>query len=161
MYHVFNEGISIVLQAEDNIRIYADVTKLDQVIYNLINNAVTYVGEDNIIIVRLFRIQNGIVRFEVEDHGEGISPENLPYIWDRYYKVSERSSTHKSAKMGSGIGLSIVKSILEQHGFKYGAESSLGKGSKYWLEVPEYSETSPEMPKKHMFDKSDKNQKKQ
>lgn len=156
-----NEGISIELQAEDDIRIYGDVTKLDQVIYNLINNAVTYVGEDNIIIVRLFRIQNGIVRFEVEDHGEGISPENLPYIWDRYYKVSERSSTHKRAKMGSGIGLSIVKSILEQHGFKYGAESSLGKGSKFWFEAPEYSETSPEMPKKHKPDKSDKTQKKQ
>ena len=52
----------------------------------------------------------GIVRFEVSDHGEGISPDYLPYIWDRYYKVSERSKTHKRAKMGSGIGLSIVKS---------------------------------------------------
>lgn len=135
-----NEGISVDLQAEENIRITADITKLEQVVYNLINNAVTYVGEDNTVFVRLFRKEKGLVRFEVEDHGEGISPENLPYIWDRYYKVSERSSTHKRAKMGSGIGLSIVKSVLEQHGFAFGAESSVGKGSKFWFEAPEYIE---------------------
>lgn len=145
----YNEGITVDLQAEENICISADISKIDQVVYNLINNAVTYVGEDKTVFVRLFRKENGIVRFEVEDHGEGISPENLPYIWDRYYKVSERSATHKRAKMGSGIGLSIVKSVLEQHGFKYGAESSLGKGSKFWFEAPEYSEDLPEEPKKH------------
>lgn len=148
----YNDGISVDLQAEDNIRITADVSKLDQVVYNLINNAVTYVGEDNTVFVRLFRKENGIIRFEVEDHGEGISPENLPFIWDRYYKVSERSATHKRAKMGSGIGLSIVKSVLEQHGFKYGAESSLGKGSKFWFEATEFSENQTEEPKKHKFD---------
>ncbi len=149
----YNDGITVDLQAEEDIRISADISKLDQVIYNLINNAVTYVGEDNTVFVRLFRKDEGIVRFEVEDHGEGISPENLPYIWDRYYKVSERSATHKRAKMGSGIGLSIVKSVLEQHGFKYGAESSLGKGSKFWFEAPEYSETQPpEEPKKHKLE---------
>ena len=137
-----NEGISVDLQEEENIRITADITKLEQVVYNLINNAVTYVGEDNTVFVRLFRKENGLVRFEVEDHGEGISPENLPYIWDRYYKVSERSATHKRAKMGSGIGLSIVKSVLERHGFAFGAESSVGKGSKFWFEAPEYVEKS-------------------
>lgn len=138
------DGIVIDLQAEENISITADISKLEQVVYNLINNAVTYTGDDNTVIVRLYRKENGIVRFEVEDHGEGISPENLPYIWDRYYKVSEQNSTHKRAKMGSGIGLSIVKSILEQHNFPFGAESEQGKGSRFWFETIEYKEALPE-----------------
>ena len=142
-----NDGIIIDLQAEDDIMITADIIKLEQVVYNLINNAVTYTGDDNTVIVRLFRKGDGMVRFEVEDHGEGISPENLPYIWDRYYKVSERNSTHKRAKMGSGIGLSIVKNVLEQHGFAYGADSEQGKGSTFWFEAPEYVEKTPEQPK--------------
>lgn len=139
-----SDGIIIDLQADDDIMITADITKLEQVVYNLINNAVTYTGDDNTVIVRLFRKEEGMIRFEVEDHGEGISAENLPYIWDRYYKVSERNKTHKRAKMGSGIGLSIVKSVLEQHEFAYGAESSEGKGSTFWFEAPEYSEKSAE-----------------
>ncbi|MDE6733045.1 MAG: HAMP domain-containing histidine kinase, partial [Oscillospiraceae bacterium] len=143
-----SDGIVIDLQAEDGIVITADITRLEQVVYNLINNAVTYVGSDNTVIVRLFRKENGLTRFEVEDHGEGISAENLPYIWDRYYKVSHGDSTHKRAKMGSGIGLSIVKSVLEQHGFAYGAESEEGKGSTFWFEAPEYNEKPPEQPSK-------------
>ena len=148
-FDIMNEsdGIIIDLQAENDIMITADITKLEQVIYNLINNAVTYTGDDNTVIVRLVRKEGGIVRFEVEDHGDGISAENLPYIWDRYYKVSERNKTHKRAKMGSGIGLSIVKSVLEQHSFAYGADSSEGKGSTFWFEAPEYSEKPSEQAK--------------
>lgn len=156
-----SDGIMIDLDAEPDIVITADVTKLEQVVYNLINNAVTYTGDDNTVYVRLFREEGGRVRFEVEDHGEGISAENLPYIWDRYYKVSERNKTHKRAKMGSGIGLSIVKSVLEQHGFAYGADSSEGKGSTFWFEAPEYTEPSeepskPAHSKRFITDKSSK-----
>lgn len=154
-------NITIDLHAEENIIITADITKLEQVVYNLINNAVTYVGDDNTVIVRLIRKEGGIVRFEVEDHGEGISAENLPYIWDRYYKVNERSHTHKRAKMGSGIGLAIVKSVLEQHGYAYGAQSSEGVGSTFWFEAPEYVKITevpkPTHSKRFINDKSTKN----
>lgn len=143
-----NDGIVIDLKADEGIMITADITRLEQVVYNLINNAVTYVGSDNTVIVRLFRKENGMTRFEVEDHGEGISADNLPYVWDRYYKVSHGDSTHKRAKMGSGIGLSIVKSVLEQHKFAFGAESEEGKGSTFWFEASEYSEKPPEQPSK-------------
>ena len=142
------DGIIIDLRAEDDIMITADITKLEQVVYNLINNAVTYTGDDNTVIVKLFRKDNGMVRFEVEDHGEGISAENLPHIWDRYYKVSEQNSTHKRAKMGSGIGLSIVKSVLAQHRFQFGADSVQGKGSTFWFEAPEFVKDQPQLPQK-------------
>lgn len=139
-----NDGIIIDLQAENDIIINADITKLEQVVYNLINNAVTYTGDDNTVIVRLYHKDASTIRFEVTDHGEGISPEFLPYIWDRYYKVSERNKTHKRAKMGSGIGLSIVKSVLELHDFAYGADSVVGEGSTFWFEAPVPAMTEPE-----------------
>ncbi|MBQ8171911.1 MAG: sensor histidine kinase [Oscillospiraceae bacterium] len=132
-----NDGVNIELNAGASILIEADPVKLEQVVYNLINNAVTYTGDDNTVIIRLYRTTDRTVRFEVTDHGDGIAPEALPYIWDRYYKVSDRSKTHKRAKMGSGIGLSIVKSILEAHDFRYGVSSEVGKGSTFWFEAPD------------------------
>ena len=72
------------------------------------------------------------VRIEVKDHGEGIPPEAIPNIWDRYYKVDK---THRRAQTGSGLGLSIVKSILELHHARYGVESALGEGSTFWFEL--------------------------
>ncbi len=142
------DGIVIELHAGANIPVEADPLKLEQVVYNLINNAVTYVGEDNTVIVRLYRTTNGTVRFEVTDHGDGIPQENLPYIWDRYYKASERGKTHKRAKMGSGIGLSIVKNILELHGFEYGVDSEVGVGSTFWFEAPDPQAQPESQPQK-------------
>ena len=78
-------------------------------------------------------VREQIVRIEVIDSGEGISEENLPYVWDRYYKVDK---THKRAVMGTGLGLSIVKNILELHHAEYGVESILSAGSKFWFELP-------------------------
>ncbi len=152
------DGMVFELQAEENIMISADITKLEQVIYNLINNAVTYAGDDNLVIVKLYRKGDGIARFEVTDHGEGISPDYLPYIWDRYYKVSERNKTHKRAKMGSGIGLSIVKGVLEQHGFAYGADSVVGEGSTFWFEAPEYGARQEQGKSMRIWRKGDKGQ---
>ncbi len=145
-----SDGIIIDLDAESDVIINADITKLEQVVYNLINNAVTYTGDDNTVIVKLFHKDKNTIRFEVIDHGEGISPEFLPYIWDRYYKVSERNKTHKRAKIGSGIGLSIVKNVLELHGFAYGAESTIGAGSTFWFEAPVPSPAEPEQHKNTM-----------
>ncbi len=131
------EGVDVQLHGGTNILIDADPIKLEQVVYNLINNAVTYSGEDNIVEVRLYRTVNKTVRFEVTDHGDGITPENLPLVWDRYYKANDPGATHKRAKMGSGIGLSIVKNILELHGFCYGVNSVVGQGSTFWFEAPD------------------------
>jgi len=70
---------------------------------------------------------------EVIDTGDGIAPENLPHIWERYYKVD---STHKRATSGSGLGLAIVRSILDRHpGVDYGVESEVGRGSTFWFSI--------------------------
>ena len=113
----------------------ADRTRILQVVYNFINNAITHSdGERTVRVVQRITEHDGksSVRIEVTDTGEGISPDAIPNIWDRYYKVDK---LHKRAATGSGLGLSIVKSILELHSARYGVESEIGKGSTFWFEL--------------------------
>ena len=126
------DGYRIDFEYQEEVYVCADEFKIFQVIYNLINNAVNYTGSDKRVLVRQL-VKEQIVRIEVIDSGEGISEENLPYVWDRYYKVDK---THKRAVMGTGLGLSIVKNILELHHAHYGVESIPSAGSKFWFELP-------------------------
>lgn len=135
---VEQNGYRIEFEYDASIWVLGDEYKLCQVLYNLINNAVNYAGIDKTIIVRQIR-KDSIVRIEVEDHGDGIENENIPYVWDRYYKVDK---THKRAVMGTGLGLSIVKNILELHSASFGVESEPGKGSVFWFELEEIEEPS-------------------
>ena len=122
----------IVLDCEKDIHISADSKQLGQAVYNLIINAINYSGVDT-VTVRLHDIGGGNVRFEVADKGVGISAEDLPYIWERYYKVN-RSENYKRTVKGTGLGLSIVKGVFECHGFRYGVESEEGVGTTFWFE---------------------------
>jgi len=124
------EGYSIGFEADDEVYIECDENKLSQALYNLLDNAVNHTGDDKKVVLRQV-VEKNTVRIEVSDTGKGISAEELPYIWDRYYRAE---ASHKRAVVGSGIGLSIVKSIFEQHGVKYGVESSDGEGSTFWVQ---------------------------
>lgn len=127
---VENEGYDITLEKDEDRVCKADIGKLEQVLYNLINNAVNYCGEGKKIVVRQINKEKS-VRIEVIDDGEGISKENLPMIFDRYY----RNERHKRDKVGTGLGLSIVKEILKRHNFPFGVMSEEGKGSNFWFEI--------------------------
>ena len=125
-----HKDYKIIFESDDEVFINADETRLLQVVYNLINNAINYTGEDKTVIVRQ-EVNADVVRISVIDSGEGISEENLPLIWDRYYKVDK---VHKRAILGTGLGLSIVKNILLIHGSRFGVSSEVGKGSTFWFE---------------------------
>ncbi len=125
------DGYTINFEYDREVEVEADEFKIFQVIYNLVNNAINYAGEDKTVIVKQI-VKGKRVRIEVIDHGEGIAEESLPYVWDRYYKVDK---THKRAVMGTGLGLSIVKNILELHHASYGVNSEVGKGSTFWFEL--------------------------
>ncbi len=127
------DGYCVEFFADAAVYVRADRTMLLQVIYNLINNAINYTGEDKLVRVTQRITQNGSrVRVSVTDSGVGIEPEQIPLIWDRYYKIDK---VHRRAMIGTGLGLSIVKQILEAHHTTYGVESKLGEGSTFWFEL--------------------------
>ncbi len=114
----------------------ADMREIDRVLYNLIGNAINYAGEDKTVVVKeevTGPASKKTVRISICDHGAGIREEELPYIWDRYYR-GDNSRT--SRPVGTGLGLSIAKEILEMHKARYGVESRVGSGSQFWFELP-------------------------
>ncbi len=124
-----NENFTINFEYQRETYVYADESKISQAFYNLLINGINYSGEDKTVTVRQTDYENS-VRIEVIDSGEGIAEESLPYIWDRYYKVDK---THKRAITGSGLGLSIVKQIIQNHNGLYGVASRPGQGSVFWF----------------------------
>ena len=133
---VKKDGFSIVFSHDVEAIVSADETKIDRAFYNLLTNAVNYSGDCREITVTQ-TITDGFVRISVTDGGEGITPEELPAIWDRYYKSGK---THKRAFTGTGLGLSIVKKVIEMHGGKYGVASEVGRGSTFWFEIAHFTE---------------------
>ena len=137
------DGYTITFLHDENVVVKADELRISQVLYNLINNALTYTGDDKTVTVKQ-SVVGKYVKIEVIDTGDGIEADKLKYIWDRYYKVDK---THKRAAVGTGLGLSIVRSILDMHNeisadfARYGVESDTGKGSTFWFEI-RYTSTS-------------------
>ena len=126
------DGYRILFEPKGEAWVIADEVQAQQVLYNLINNALTYTGKDKRVTIAQ-RVAGGKVRISVSDTGEGIAPEDLPYIWSRYYRGGK---PHKRATVGSGLGLNIVKGILDRYGLSYGVESKPGEGSTFWFEMP-------------------------
>lgn len=133
-YLTETQGYTLTRDIEDELYTEADMEKIEQVVYNLVGNAVNYTGEDKKIAVSLKKEEGGKIRFCVKDTGKGIPPEEIDTIWDRYYSSNE---THKRPIKGTGLGLSIVKTILIKHGFEYGVESEVGKGTAFYVLFPE------------------------
>ena len=124
------EGYIFEVNTPDKVIVNADKKKIEQVIYNLINNAINYTGDDNRVIINVLVDKN--IRVEIKDTGKGIKKEDLPHIWEKYYHSKKK---HKRNVIGTGIGLSIVKTILESHNFKYGVESKRNKGTTFYFEI--------------------------
>ncbi len=126
------EGYDIDFYPWEPLYVEADESKIHQVMNNLMTNAVKYCGEDKKIIVTI-RKNGKDAEFLVTDHGQGIKPEEIPHVWDRYY---QSSTHHVRETSGTGLGLSIVREILKLHGADYGVESTVGKGSTFWFTLP-------------------------
>lgn len=130
-YFVENEGYSFVIEKYGETIVGGDSSKLSQAIYNLVGNAVNYSDENREIIIRVTEGTDE-VSLSIEDHGTGISEDDLEHIWDRYYRGGK---SHTRKKTGSGIGLSLVKSIVLAHEGKYGVASRLGEGTTFNISI--------------------------
>lgn len=125
------ENYNLVLESPSSIIVKADKKRISQVIYNLINNAINYTGDDLTVTIRITENAKDC-KIEIIDTGKGIDEKDLTNIWNRYYK---KEKNHKRNVVGTGLGLSIVKNILEQHHFKYGVNSIKDKGTTFYFQV--------------------------
>ena len=126
------ENYTLIVKTPKKAIINADKKRINQVIYNLINNAINYTGDDKKVYINILD-NNDNYRIEIKDTGKGIDKKDLEHIWDKYYK---KEKNHKRNVVGTGLGLSIVKNILIEHNYKYGVESKKDKGSTFYFEIP-------------------------
>ena len=129
--HSEQDGFSFDINAEGSALVMADEKKIRQVFSNLIGNAIRYSSDDKFVGIEITD-RGDWVRCQISDHGQGIAPEDLDSIWDRYY---QSSSNHSRTSKGSGLGLSIVKQIFILHKARYGVESVENQGSTFWFEL--------------------------
>ena len=127
----YTKNYEFIFDYDKPLYIEADKQKLEQVIYNLIGNAINYTGDDKLVTINVIKKEDS-VRVEVIDTGEGIKEENIKLIWDKYYKINKK---HKRNKYGTGVGLSIVKSTMINLGYDYGVISKIGEGTTFYFEI--------------------------
>ncbi|MGN9163917.1 sensor histidine kinase [Tissierellaceae bacterium HCP3S3_D8] len=124
-------GYKFFLNGDRDTTVIGDERKIEQVLYNLISNAVNHTGEDKLVTINVEN-KGEYIETRIIDTGKGIPQDEIPHIWERYYMVGK---TYKRGVVGSGLGLSIVKGILLAHDVKFGVESTLDEGSTFWFQL--------------------------
>lgn len=118
-----------------NVLVSVDATRLEQVFSNLIANALKHTAAGDSIRIRCDRTPDRLT-IEIADTGQGISPQDMPFVFDRYYKGQSKASPADSRNDGTGLGLSICKTIMEAHGGSISFKSAKGEGTVFYLTLP-------------------------
>ena len=124
-----NDGYIFEFKEDDTYIIEADKQGLERVIYNLVNNAINYTGDDKKVKISYERDKN-YLRINIIDTGKGIEEKDKKLVWNKYFRINKR---HRREARGTGLGLSIVREILDEHNFEYGIDSKINKGSCFWF----------------------------
>jgi two-component system phosphate regulon sensor histidine kinase PhoR len=127
-----NKGIEVINQLPKELIIDADKNRVQQVLVNLVDNAIKF-NKDKGSITIYNQDYGGNIKVIIEDSGMGIPQMDIPRIFERFYRVDKARSRQLG---GTGLGLSIVKHIVELHGGTVGVESTEGLGSKFWFSLP-------------------------
>ena len=125
-----NGGLNLTTDIENEANIMGDETKLEQLMVNLLGNTFNHTPPGKNVCVRVKK-KGALVTLEVEDEGEGIAQEELPNIWDRYYKATLRG---REERMGTGLGLAICKAILDAHDARYMVASEVNAFTRVSVE---------------------------
>ena len=130
-------GFSYQNYVDDSVQMIADAEQIKRVINNIVGNSKKYSDKTDTKIHMTIKDVGDFVQVEIEDNGKGIAAKDLPYIFDRFYRTD---ASRNSSKGGSGIGLSIVKKIMEDHGGKIWVTSKEGIGTVMYLVLRKYQE---------------------
>jgi signal transduction histidine kinase len=122
---------NLITQGDTDLHVFADERGIDQVMVNLVNNAVKY-APDSPDIYLIIKNQGTHVKISVKDNGPGIAKDKQPYVFDRYYQADHS----KEAYTGLGLGLYICSEIIRKHNGTIGVDSELGQGSTFWFTLP-------------------------
>lgn len=131
--HAEAKAMSLVDQVPD-LRVRADADRLEQVLCNLVDNAIKYGRHQGNVCVSARPVDGGQVEVSVQDDGPGIPPESLERVFERFYRVDKARSREQG---GTGLGLSIVKHIVQGHGGRAWANSELGHGATFYFTLPQ------------------------
>ena len=136
-----NKGITFRYQnqVEETVDVIADPEQLTRVIHNIVNNSVKYMDKPEGFISLIIRDAYDFVQVEIHDNGKGVDVKELPYIFDRFYRTDE---SRNSSTGGSGIGLSIARKIIENHGGKIWATGKTGDGMTVYFVLRKYAGSS-------------------
>jgi signal transduction histidine kinase len=130
---------------DDGLKVYGSADKLKQAFRIFIDNSIKYTLENGKIDIRLKSSEKHVI-LVIEDNGIGISDEDLPHIFDRFYRADKsRTKMKENQHGGTGLGLSIAKIIVEQHKGRIQVESALNQGTKFTLVIPKFVPESPEL----------------
>lgn len=132
-----NVHLSYTNYVADNVVVIADAEQIKRVINNIVSNSLKYMNKKYKMIAIRLKDVGDFIQVEIEDNGKGIANKDLSSIFDRFYRTD---ASRNSSKGGSGIGLSIVKKILEDHGGKVWATSQLGEGAVMYFVLRKYQE---------------------
>jgi len=122
---------NLTIQGDNHLSVFADEHAIDQVIVNLVNNAVKYAPESLEIFLIIEQLEN-TVRISVKDTGPGIAADKIPHLFERYYQAKPGGFN----KSGLGLGLYICSEIIKKHNGKIGVNSVIGEGSTFWFTLP-------------------------
>jgi signal transduction histidine kinase len=121
----------LIFEGDTDLQVFADEHRVDQVVINLVNNAVKYAPNSREIYL-IVEKEGNMAKISVKDNGPGIAPDKLPHLFNRYYRADYSGIQYS----GLGLGLYISSEIVRKHGGKIGAVSELGKGSTFWFTLP-------------------------
>jgi two-component system CheB/CheR fusion protein len=122
---------TITLTGDQDLEVFADADRIEQVIVNFVNNAIKYAPKSKEIIIDIQK-EDTFAKLSVKDQGQGISDEKLTHLFERYYRVDD----HGHQTSGLGLGLYICSEIIKKHNGKIGVNSKIGKGSTFWFTLP-------------------------
>jgi len=121
----------VIISGDEDLEVFADSHRIEQVMVNLLNNAIKYAPKSKEIVIHIEKADE-MARISVSDKGPGIEPAKVPHLFDRYFRVDSNGMQFS----GLGLGLYISSEIIKRHEGQIGVDTGVGKGSTFWFTVP-------------------------